>query len=73
MAHEDEVLLRRKEVEKMVGLSRTTIYDRIAAGTFPAPIKCGERAVRWKRSSLLAFIASLEKATEQMAQTAGAR
>ncbi|HHA2785192.1 TPA: helix-turn-helix transcriptional regulator [Stenotrophomonas maltophilia] len=29
----------RVEVEKRTGLGKTTIYDRISAGTFPAQIK----------------------------------
>ncbi len=41
-------ILRRKQVEARTGLSRSGIYERIAAGTFPAPIKLGNgRAVGW--------------------------
>ena len=40
-------ILRRKQVEKRTGLSRSTIYLRIQEGTFPKPIKLGERAVGW--------------------------
>lgn len=40
-------LLHRKEVEAEVGLSRSTIYERMAAGTFPRPRRVGKRAVRW--------------------------
>jgi prophage regulatory protein len=31
-------ILRRKQVQARTGLSRSTIYARIAAGTFPRPI-----------------------------------
>ena len=31
-------LLRLREVEERVGLRASTIYERIAAGTFPRPI-----------------------------------
>jgi prophage regulatory protein len=31
-------ILRRKQVEARVGLRRTTIYQRVADGTFPAPV-----------------------------------
>ena len=42
------IVLRRKQVESRTGLSRSTIYARIAAGTFPAPIDLGGgRAVGW--------------------------
>ena len=40
-------ILRRKDVEATVGLSRSTIYHLISQGLFPAPIKLGKRAVGW--------------------------
>ena len=40
-------ILRRKQVEVRTGLSRSTIYARIKAGTFPAPVSLGPRAVGW--------------------------
>ena len=40
-------LLRRKEVEQMVSLSRASIYRLANTGDFPHPIRVGPRAVRW--------------------------
>ena len=40
-------ILRRKKVEKRVGLSRSTIYSKIREGSFPKPINLGPRAVGW--------------------------
>lgn len=40
-------ILRRKEVESRTGLSRSTIYQYVKAGTFPAPVALGGRAVGW--------------------------
>jgi prophage regulatory protein len=40
-------ILRLPEVKKSTGLSRSTIYLRIAEGTFPKPISLGGRAVGW--------------------------
>lgn len=40
-------ILRRKQVEARTGLARSTIYQRIKQGTFPAPISLGPRAVGW--------------------------
>ena len=51
-------ILRRKQVEKRVGLSRSTIYAKIAAGEFPAPIALGARAVGWLESDIIARIES---------------
>jgi len=40
-------ILRRKAVEAKTGLSRTTIYDMMRAGTFPIPISLGSNSVGW--------------------------
>lgn len=45
-------ILRRKELEELVGLSRSTIYEMMSLGTFPRPIRLGKRAVGWKRESI---------------------
>ncbi len=40
-------ILRRKEVERRIGLSRSSIYESIALGLFPKPVRIGRRAVGW--------------------------
>lgn len=41
-------ILRRREVERRVGLTRSPLYARIKAGTFPKPVQLGNgRAVGW--------------------------
>ena len=55
-------VLRRKDVEAMVGLSRSTIYHLISQGLFPAPIKLGKRAVGWKVSDLEIWLNNREMA-----------
>jgi prophage regulatory protein len=49
-------LHRLREVSRRTGLSRSEIYRRIAAGTFPAPIKLGERASAWPEHEVTAWI-----------------
>lgn len=49
-------LLRLPQVKSRTGLSRSEIYRRIAAGTFPAPIKLGERASAWPEHEVTAWI-----------------
>ncbi len=39
--------LRLPEVMERTGLSRSTIYVRVAAGRFPRPVALGGRAVGW--------------------------
>lgn len=50
-------MLRRKEVEAITGLSRSSIYAGMADGTFPASIKLSQRAVAWPESSIRNWIA----------------
>ena len=46
MSHQRS-LIRAPAVRSRVGLSNTTIYNKIKAGTFPRPIPIGERAKAW--------------------------
>lgn len=50
-------ILRRKQVEREVGLSRSTIYQRIKDGTFPPAIKLGPKAVGWRVCDIDCFLA----------------
>lgn len=51
-------ILRRKQVEARVGLSRSPIYARIKAGTFPKPVRLGDgRAVGWVEGEIDAWLA----------------
>ena len=49
MAH---TILRLPAVQARTGLSRSTIYLRIAEDRFPRPISLGERAVGWIESEI---------------------
>ena len=49
-------ILRRKQVEQVVGLSRSTIYQRIKDETFPKPISLGGRMVGWRASDIELFL-----------------
>ncbi|MFA7656625.1 helix-turn-helix transcriptional regulator [Acidithiobacillus thiooxidans] len=53
-----ETLDRLPAVLERVGASKTTLYAQVKAGTFPAPVKIGQRAVAWKRSDVDAWISS---------------
>lgn len=52
------VILRRREVEARTGLACSTIYDGIKAGTFPAPINLGPKAVGWVESEINDFLSA---------------
>lgn len=50
--------LRRRAVEEITGLSRSTIYDLMAKGQFPRPVKLTGRAVAWPESKIADWLAS---------------
>jgi prophage regulatory protein len=45
-------ILRLPAVKARTGLSRATIYARMAEGTFPRQVSLGERAVGWIESQI---------------------
>jgi len=49
---EKDSILRRRQVEARIGLSRSTIYLYIQEGAFPKPINLGTRAVGWLESEI---------------------
>ena len=51
-----DIFLKRPEVEHRTGLKRSTIYDKMKAGTFPKPVKLGARAVAWLEPEIDAWI-----------------
>lgn len=51
-------LIKLREVMALTGLSKSTLYRKIDAGTFPPPVVLGPRAVACRESEVLAWIAS---------------
>ena len=60
-------LLTRREVERLTGLSCTTIYRKMRAGSFPIPIKISERSVRWYASEIREYRETRQRATGEAA------
>ena len=54
-------LIRLKEVLRLTGLSRSSLYRKIRAGTFPESVELGERVVGWWESEVRAWMASRPK------------
>ena len=50
-------LLRLPRVKESTGLSKSSIYARIAEGTFPKQISIGPRLVVWVESDIQNWIA----------------
>lgn len=49
------VLWRRKHVQAVTGLSRSSIYLRISEGLLPSPVALGSRAVGWPQAEIEAI------------------
>lgn len=56
-------MIRLSTVRELTGLSRSTLYDRMAKGTFPAHFRLGARAVAWREADIEAWLNSLEPAS----------
>jgi predicted DNA-binding transcriptional regulator AlpA/predicted XRE-type DNA-binding protein len=61
---DDKQLLNKHAVEKMTSLDITTIYRKMAAGTFPQPVKVGRRRVAWRTADIMRWQQDLEIGTE---------
>lgn len=48
----DDRLLRLPEVLKVLPISRSLLYSRIKDGTFPKPLKFGDRISLWPESEI---------------------
>ena len=55
--HSATTILRINHVKARTGLARSTIYELIKAGDFPAQVSLGVRAVGWLESDIEAWIA----------------
>jgi prophage regulatory protein len=54
--------LRRKAVEELTGLSRSTIYDLMSKKRFPRPVKLTDKAVAWPESKIREWLANRKSA-----------
>ena len=59
--------LRLPDVLERTGYKRTTIYEMIKAGNFPAPVHLGPRAVAWVESEVEAWMQERIDARDQAA------
>ena len=58
-----EILLKVRVVASKTTLSRSSIYRKVAAGHFPAPVRIpGTSRVAWRESDIDAWLAALSSA-----------
>ena len=56
-------MLRAPEVMARTGLSRVTIWRRVRAGTFPAPVEIGINSIGWPELEISAWLESRPRRT----------
>ena len=56
-------IIRAKEVCKLAGIKRSTLYKWMAEGRFVRPVKLGTRNVGWRSDEVEHFVASLPRTT----------
>ena len=52
MENNKEEFLRLKQVKSLIGLCRSSIYNKINEGTFPRPVRLGPQSVAWLQSEV---------------------
>ena len=52
MSPKPERLLRIREVLQRLPISRTSLYDGVKIGLYPAPVRIGKRTVAWRESEI---------------------
>lgn len=60
--------LKRRDVERRVGISTATLYRWIGEGRFPRPVKIGPSCVRWPEAEIEAWTS--ERIAERDAEAA---
>ncbi len=53
---------RKRGIEPILPISRTTFLDGVKSGKFPKPVKLGARTVAWKASEIMALVESFGEA-----------
>ena len=59
--HSPNRILRTKEIVKLTGWSRTTIWRKVRSGEFPAPLALGPNSNGWTEELYSSWLASLPK------------
>lgn len=71
MSGDDERLMPVSEVARMLGMSKTTVWEMVRRGTIPTPLKFGPRMSRWRLTDIKRVIAEAEEAGRADAARSG--
>jgi len=56
MTEQPDRILRIKEVLTRTGLTRSTLYRKLARGGFPKQIAISERCIGWRESAIIRWM-----------------
>ncbi len=59
--HAPSRIIRTKEMVKLTGWSRTTIWRKVRSGDFPAPLALGPNSNGWTDKLYASWLASLSR------------
>lgn len=63
----DVSVLRLPEVRRRTGLGRTTIYNLVKSGSFPAPVELPGKRIAWPSDDVTDWINQLQRKVPQRA------
>ena len=55
-------LLTCRQVQRVCGLSKSTLYRLMRTGVFPEPLKIGPKAIRWRADEIQEWVESRPRA-----------
>ena len=64
----DDTMLRMLDVERLTGITKSTIKRMVADGRFPRPMRLGVRAIGWPAADVSAFIKTLDEQRKRTRQ-----
>jgi prophage regulatory protein len=57
-------LIRRPELERKIGLSKSVIYEMMRDRSFPMPVRLTSKSVAWVEAEVDAWCAALPRARD---------
>lgn len=60
------ILISASEVRRRTSLSRATIWRRVRAGDFPAPVRLGVSRIAWREADVTNWIETRTSAGEEV-------
>ncbi len=66
-----QTILRLPDVKARTGLSRSTIYLRLAEGSFPRPVSLGARSIGFVEAEIDAWVDERIRARPDMGRKSG--